>query len=355
MRLMIIILLSLLLPPQLTMAQDDNDRALFEVNDVVADVTAANAAAARDQAIMQAQRDALGQLLTRLGADTALAAKQNDDQLARLVQGFEVQQERTSAVRYIGTFTVQFKPQAVRALLSGAGGTVTLARGKPEVILPVVISNNRAILWEDTTPWRKAWEDAAQRGGLIPLIVPPGDIDVIALINGQEALAGKPDALAAIMSKYQVENLAVATWREPAQPTGPVQLELTRFTPEGGNGTPVQLSLNASPTAITDGVKALQRELEKDWRSANQTQTSSPIVTLPVTVPAQNLASWTSMVLLLTEVKPVRRTNIIALSRGHANIELEYAGDLPSLQSALLQKGLMLQQAQNGGWLLRHQ
>ena len=38
-----------------------------------------------------------------------------------MVQSFEVQDEHSSSVRYIGTFTVQFRPNAVRDWLGKNG------------------------------------------------------------------------------------------------------------------------------------------------------------------------------------------------------------------------------------------
>lgn len=354
MRLLTIVLLAVLLFPVALWAETSDERALFEINDVVADVTATNAAAARDQAIMQAQRNALEQLLARLGADAEVASKQSDDQLASLVQGFEVQQERTSAVRYIGTFTVQFKPQAVRALLAGSGDAVTVSRGKPVVILPVVLAADRVILWEDNTAWRKAWEEAASRGGLIPLIVPTPDMDVIAMINGKEAMAGKAEAIKAIMAKYQTASLAVVTYQEPTKPNEPAALNLMRYDAAAAPALPVALSLGAGNTALNEGVKLIRQELEKDWRDANKPP-SGTTTSLAVAVPIRDLAVWAEIRQRLTTVKPIKRTNIIALSRGQANIELEYFGDLPTLLSALQQQNLILQQANTGGWQLEYQ
>ena len=104
------------------------DESVYSVTDVAVDVTADSAAHARDQAITQAQRLAFGQLLERIGVDAAVGAKLSDDDIATLVQNFEVQNERTSSVRYLGIFTVQFKPNAVRTYLSGRGTNFTEER-----------------------------------------------------------------------------------------------------------------------------------------------------------------------------------------------------------------------------------
>src|SRR6202012_495963 len=114
-----IVLLSLLCAPAL--AQTSEDSVLYSVSDVPVDITADSAAHARDQAIAEAQRSAFEQLLGRLGSDTSLASKLTDNDIATLVQNFEVQNERTSSVRYIGIFTVQFRPAATRDWLAKNG------------------------------------------------------------------------------------------------------------------------------------------------------------------------------------------------------------------------------------------
>lgn len=85
----------------------------YTVADVNADVTADTAAHARDKALMQAERLAYGQLCGRLSAPDN-SAKLSDDAIAAMVQSFEVQSEHVSAVRYIGVYTIRFKPSAVQ-------------------------------------------------------------------------------------------------------------------------------------------------------------------------------------------------------------------------------------------------
>jgi hypothetical protein len=95
----------------------------YTVTDVNADVTADSAAHARDQALMQAERDAFTQLCTRMGAAEG-AAKLDDNALAALVQSFEVQSEHVSPVRYIGVFTIRFKPLSVQKKIGKSAAPV---------------------------------------------------------------------------------------------------------------------------------------------------------------------------------------------------------------------------------------
>lgn len=96
----------------------------YEVSGVEVDVTAADAAAARDQAIVEGQRTALQMLIEDLvGLEKAAQVPlPGDDAISAMVQDFEVESERLSAVRYIGVLTYRFDPSLVDDLLGGVGG-----------------------------------------------------------------------------------------------------------------------------------------------------------------------------------------------------------------------------------------
>jgi hypothetical protein len=89
----------------------------YTITGVDADVTADTAGHARDQALMLAERAAYVQLCKRLGVEDN-SAKIDNDTLAALVQSFEVERERLSAVRYIGVFTIHFNPATIQKKLS---------------------------------------------------------------------------------------------------------------------------------------------------------------------------------------------------------------------------------------------
>jgi Uncharacterized protein conserved in bacteria (DUF2066) len=114
------------LGPALAMAA-----APYEVMGVPVDVTAADAATARDQAIVEGQRKAFTMLMERLvGTEQAASIPTPDDaQLSSMVQDFEVESERLSSVRYIGVMTFRFDAAAVDAAMGRpsetTGGIVT--------------------------------------------------------------------------------------------------------------------------------------------------------------------------------------------------------------------------------------
>lgn len=93
---------------------------------VPAEASAENAVAARDAAIASARRIAFQRMAEQLGGG---APSLSDRQIEGLVGAMIVEEERTTATRYIGRFTFQFQAGAVGAALNrpvqglaGAGG-----------------------------------------------------------------------------------------------------------------------------------------------------------------------------------------------------------------------------------------
>ncbi|MDD3288984.1 MAG: DUF2066 domain-containing protein [Alphaproteobacteria bacterium] len=340
------------------LAEDTDASSVYQITDVAVDITADTAAHARDQAVVKAQRSALEQLLTRLGSDTSIAGKQSDDDIATLVQAFEVQQERTSSVRYIGTFTVQFKPNSVRNLLNKSGSNYSEARSRPIVVLPISTYNGRQILWEDSTKWRSAWDDAAKGSGLVPLIIPSGDLEDIAILSTAEAIKGKPEAMQAMIEKYQAGSALVAILKsDPDHPTAgqPLEIEAIKYDAYGKASEPMKID----PTAATDKsalsqiVRQIRDKLEGGWKQSAKVS-KGPSSHLPVNVPIDSLPAWMAIKKKLGNSPMVNKINTIVLTRGEAKIELEFNGNISDLVTALDQEGLTLEQMEpSRAWYLR--
>lgn len=361
MRLLKFLALVLVLMAFPALAQEEE--ALYRVTDVAVDVSATSAAQARDQAILQAQRNAFTQLMQRLGAE-GRGVKANDDMVAEMVKAFEVQKEHALGQRYTGLYTVQFKPDAVRGFLGDRGVAYVETRARPVVVLPVLHERGRDILWEDRTAWQAAWEEAAKAAVLVPVIVPQGDLDDIAKISAAEAVAGKAESLQALIQKYQAGGALVVVLRaELDAPDGRAEgvIEARRYDLGGKPySDPVRLKMPAVASAkdvsaaLAAAVKQVIAEQERGWQQvAKNTGVAGPANYLPVDVPVPTLAAWAQIRGKLAQIPQVSRTHVVTMTRGLVHIELEFHGDIPSLQTAIGGQGLSLQQGPSGGWEIR--
>lgn len=332
-------------------AQESSD--IFTVKDVAVDVTADNAAAARDRAITEAQRKAFAELYGRLSpVPGARAPELSDLEVARLVQDFEVQRERSSAVRYLATLTVRFRPANVRTLLQDKGASYVEVRSRPVLVLPVYQSTgNPPVLWEDRSAWRAAWENFPPPQGMVPIVVPYGELTDIADVSAATALEGNTSGFNAIAERYGASDVLVAVLgvrgAEP-DPSQPNTVRLTRYSPDGTRRNDT-VTVPAAPGQTVDaylagGVAAVVRSLEEKWRQAN-TVAAGPEQTMQVAVPIARLDDWVQTKRRLSQVPTVTRADLMSLTRAAARVELTYRGSPEVLKTALSQQDLELTEA----------
>lgn len=319
----------------------------FTVSGVKVDINAANANAARDQAIREAQVKAWAEMYKRLVPTATSVPRVSDNDLARLVQGFEIDDEKVSATRYVGSITVRFRPNAVRETLAGSGQQYIEPPSRPFVVLPVTVTDGRAVLWEDRTAWREAWENRSATS-LVPLVVPDGELADISAIGVNEALSGNQEALARIAQRYNAGGVIVAKTTLPA--SGPdlgrgLTVDLTRYAPDG---TKEEQAINVKADAsdrpadfLSRAVTFVSAALDESWRRDN-VAASGPEQSTIVRVPLSRLDDWVETRKRLTGVQAVTRADVVSLSRSEAVVALTHRGDTERLRQALARRDLGL-------------
>ena len=360
------------------------ESAVYTVADVAVDVTDNSAAHARTKAIPQAQRQALGQLMERFDVDPAVIATLSDNDLFTLVKSFDVQSEKTSPVRYLGTYTVQFRPTAVRDYLTKKKSAFTDTMGKPVLVLPILKGDGPPILWQQPTKWRAVWEETEKNSDLVPVIVPKGNLTDVSSIDADGALQGKADSLIKLAQNYNVGGTVVAVLNADLTKAGTdYTVDITHWDSQNtAEPSPVHLHLPApnDPAAIDatlrQAVHLVREQIEKDWKQSlkapppisaatlpappknNTTPTPSfanaPDLHLPVAVPVSTPQAWAQIARRLSAINGIVQTNVINLARGNVAIEIEYRGTVADLQAALSRDNLVLFQDKiNGGWVLK--
>ena len=107
----------------LTFAEAQTAADLFQVSRISVDATAADAVAAREQALLQGQIEGLHRLLRRLAptAEHGRLPAVGAAEIQRYVQNFGISDEQVASNRYLAHLTVRYDPDAVRTLLQGEG------------------------------------------------------------------------------------------------------------------------------------------------------------------------------------------------------------------------------------------
>jgi hypothetical protein len=325
---------------------------VFEVRGVNVDVTAKTAAAAREQALVEGERAAFERLMQRLtlSTDQEKLPKPSRDDLAAVVKDFAVAEEKTSAVRYLASLDYRFKAKEIRQLLKFNDLAFAETVSKPVLVLPVFEAAGAPVLWDDPNPWREAWMARPPQDGLVPLILPLGDLADISGIDAIQAVNGDFARLGAMAQRYGAgETLVARAVRKTESETGrpAVDLFVARFgsAPEPGTTalTFVATAEEGIEELLVRAAIGLTQEVEEAWKQDNLLQFGQEAV-LAVTIPISGLRAWLEVRKRLTGVTVVRRTELVLLSRDEVRVNLHHIGDLSQLGVALRQADLALSQ-----------
>ena len=341
--------------------------AVFTVAHVPIDAEAASSAEARELAIAAGQRDALEILLRRLTVEGASLPTPAEDSIAAMVAGFEIDRELVSTTRYRASLTVDFDPAEVRRLLRERGVAYAETLSKPVLVVAVQRDPGGILLWEDGNRWRRAWEERPPNGGLVPILLPLGDIIDLGTVDAKRALASDAEALGALGRLYGTSAVAIAVAglsgsaavAKPSAPAGTdgegadgeasaagraLTLSLRRIAARDEPAVARTLIGRAgeSERALLErGTDRVVTLLEDAWKAANLIRYDEDHV-LQATVPIASLGEWVSIQRRLAALAMVAAVEIDSLSLREGQLTLRYHGTADQLRLALDQSDLAL-------------
>ena len=331
---------------------------MFTVAPVAVDDTAETAAAARDIALTKGQQRALRRLLERLTlkVDHGRLPSFDAGAVAELVSGIGIDDEKTSATRYIASLSVAFKKDEMRKLLRRHGIPFSEARSKPLLVLPVLRAAGAVRLWQSPNPWRDAWSNVRIGADApVPLIVPAGELADIAALSAEQALAGDARRLAAIAGRYGVADVLVAFAEldvDLATRVQRLQVSLQRHGPTGPSAVIESFSSKEGEdeaALIERVVAAMAGGIQERWKADTLIRFDRER-SLSAVVPLSGLQDWLVVRERLGGNSLVRRVELTAISVKSARVVLHYWGDVARLTVALAQSDLRLVEDAAGFW-----
>ncbi len=324
---------------------------LFTVYALPVDAVATTATEARDVALAQGQSAALRVILGRLtvAEDAGRLPAPKIHQIVEMVAAIEVENEKTSATRYLSELTVSFKKTPIRDLLRAATIPFTETRARPVLVLPVLQVGKSLRLFGEKNPWLEAWiAHEPPRGAMLPLLLPFGDLGDIAAIDAERAFAGDAGALSAIGELHEVETQLVATARFRGRPSGAAARALSVTLSWHGalrHGVEVRPFIPAGKESeakmMARAVGAIAADLENAWKRETLVSFDEAF-RLTAHVPLAGLADWLAIRAGLERNAMIERFDILAISKSGAQVELHYLGTPDRLRVSLSQDGLEL-------------
>jgi hypothetical protein len=339
-------------------AQDQNP--VFTISGVLVDEAAESAAVARDIALLKGQRQAADRLFRRLvvRADVGLLPTLDDEAVATLVQNIEIADEKTSSTRYLAALTVRFKPDSVRGILRAAGLRFSETMSRLRLVLPVLEAAGAINLWDPPNPWREAWDGRPPGGdGVVPLIMPEGDLTDIGLVGPLQALSADDRPLRRMAERYRVRDVLVAhaTLVQDIAANRPVLHVSLRHVGPSSNAASVEtftgVSRDQVDSLFAEAVVRSVERLEDDWKRDNYLRFDEP-VRLSANIVLTTLSDWLEVSRRLSGAAVVQKVELASIDRSDAQVVIHYLGGPDQLALALAQRDLDLVE-RDGFWVLQ--
>ncbi len=373
--------------------------SVYTVRDIAVDSSAASAAAARSIALAGGQRTAFNRLLRRivLSEDRVILPNLDDTMIAQMIDGYEIEKELLSPTRYRANLIVDFNKNQIRKLLRKRKIRFAETRSKDVLVVAVYDTGEGAVLWQEPEDWRAAWLARPANEGLVPFILPLGDVMDMGAVSAAEAQSPLREALLRLAQRYGTDEIVVAvaslrlsdvpahsgqgtedgTEEGSAEPIGQSttdesELSASRRVRGPVEGAILQLTVHRvgvagehSASELLRGapaeskadllVRAVGRviaQVEGGWKQANILRFGRENK-LRIIVPLAGLSDWVDMRRRLSELAVVLTVDLAALSRDQAEVLLHYLGETEQLMLGLEQSDLALN-FEARGWVLQN-
>lgn len=347
---------------------------LYTVEGVEVDATAANAVEAREKAFEEAQVKAFAVLASRMLSEDEMNgfAPPPVEEISAMVQDYEVTQEQLSTIRYKGTYTIRFRPEAARtAIASGGIRGNNLYGGTPGfqdtegalLVLPFFQDGRNTALWGRNNPFMVAWVQSKAGLGDVPTVVPMGDLLDVSQIRDNEAFGYDPALLQKMLERYRARDAVILIAQPEAQQrsrTGGygagaqnVNIGIYRAGIEGPELIKA-LSVRGRSGEREDSLYARAVDTVREALGENRRPSAGAYVDplqkgqMKARALFSSAKEWVQMKAVIEAVPGVKAVRVVSLKSQEARLDIAYSGTEDRMRLAFQQAGIVMGGPQAG-------
>ncbi|MBL0337767.1 MAG: DUF2066 domain-containing protein [Rhodospirillaceae bacterium] len=327
-------------------------QSVYQVTDVPVDVTAKDAAVARQQAFNKAQRNAFDILISRMSLsveDTVNLANLSFTEITTLIQDFEVINEKSSSVRYIATLSFQFKADAVKKLFRQYNIDFVETVSDRTLLLPVFSEGFKEILFEESNVWLNTWKTGLPKFSFLMPILPLGDIEDIesvSFIDNKLQIEG--NAYRFLADKYQVSKVILVKLSMIDENSSKV--EITTFAKEGlANSEEIMLDLPFSSYQAL--VNATIAHLDQQWKIEHVINHDS-VNSAKFSVTFESSATWYEIRQKINKISLIEKLDLIRIGTHQIDLEIQFNGSNDKFIQAIRNTGLDIKELGISSYLI---
>ena len=318
-----------------SLVQAADERFTVEVN---VDVTDADASKARERAMSEAYRAAIGAVAKRITTADGAAklATMSDAQLINFVKEVSVADEKSSTVRYIASLRVVLNEEMLKEYMRERGIPVLIQSSSKILVVPLFreFSSDKPMLWESSNLWKQAWDN----DGSVNFVAVPATGTNFAIIDAQKAESIDGEALAKLMQVNGADDVYVldATYDG-------IDGLIVQATSYSGDKRTIRVSGSRSSgmELFNSAVNMVKAQLE--GKLAEQSLSENSLETTEVAVyNFERLTDWVQVEKLLRSVPVVSNIEIQAMGTNKVQFKLSFVGSFEKLLQGLRTRTLRL-------------
>ncbi len=318
-----------------SLVQAADERFTVEIN---VDVTDSDAAKARERAMNEANRAAIGAVAKRITTADGAARliTMSDAQLINFVKEVSVADEKSSAVRYIANLRVVLNEDMLKEYMRERDIPVLVQSSSKILIVPLFreFSSDKPMLWESSNLWKQAWD---QSGSINFVSVPASGINY-SIIDAEKAESVDGEALGKLMRVNGADDVYVLD----ATYDGIDGLIVRAVSYSGDNRTiRVPGSRSAGMELFNSAVHTVKAQLE--GKLAEQTLSENSLETTEVVIyNFERLGEWVQVEKALRTVPVVSNIEVQAMGTKKVQFKLSFIGSYDKLVQGLRARSLQL-------------
>ena len=324
---------------------------LYKVTGVPVVAERSSAVAAKEAALAEGQVVAFRRLIARLSPGNATQLPQvTEETVLPYVLGVSIENEKTTATKYMGSIAVEFNPAAVKNFLSTEQVTYLKTQAPSLLVIPEYIVNGQTFMLEENNPLYQALKENKNFAPFYQASVPEGTDDEIVLLREGVAAATE------LLPSYGKERVMVL--RLVSEGNDMWQIS-SSFYPSAGMSNQVvhkrfRFGAGDQKLAAAQMSNAVFQEMEARWR-ADRTTSFDEKQTLYLRVPVSSLAEVLSVEKEMKTWSFFDDVTLKGIYLPQVLIEASYKGSEDVLASRLLEEGWRLNKdlTGNGATLTR--
>ncbi len=331
--------------------------SVYKVAKVSVSADAKDAVSAKQKALDMAQQEALHILLKRLtpwSLHTRLPVL-NNSLVERMITGFAVRREGTSATRYMATLDFTFEPNSVRNLLNRFNLSYADQQAPQTLLLPVMLEAG-GMRSGTNNVWYSALSSVDGENSLTPvkLASPRQDFSLKMIDDLSEH---SRELFETLKYQYRAENLVLAVAETDPQIT---QMKVLIVGHDAVGDFKLARTYRIYDRDVDEtanmAAEIALKVIEGRWKTtrlASLGALSGPaeLQAVELTVQFSGLAQWKDIRGRLNNLPGLQALDVKALNARGATVTLDFPGGTERLAQAVKSEGMTMEQYR-GGWVL---